>query len=133
VNRLPVSTAERWCVDIPFSIYLGWITVATVANIADWLYLVEWNGFGIAPQAWAIIMIVVASMLGLLMTLTRKDAAYVLVLAWSFVGIAVKQASVQNIFLTAWFATFFMLVLAVYNLMSKLKVQNQSAQRVQSI
>jgi len=67
VNRVSVSTAERWSVDIPFSIYLGWITVATVANITDWLYLVEWNGFGISAPAWAVIMIIVASIVGLLL------------------------------------------------------------------
>lgn len=75
VNRESVSRVEHWSVDIPFSIYLGWITVATVANISDWLYLVEWNGFGIPAQTWAVIMLAVASFLGVLMTLTRRDAA----------------------------------------------------------
>ncbi len=116
VNHVSVSTAERWSVDIPFSIYLGWITVATVANITDWLYLVEWNGFGIAPQTWAIVMIVVASIVGLLMTLTRKDTAYVFVLVWSFIGIAVKQADVANVAITAWIAAGAMLLLAIYSL-----------------
>ena len=116
VNRLPVSTAERWSVDIPFSIYLGWITVAAVANITDWLYLVEWNGFGIAAPVWAVIMIAVASVLGLLMTVTRRDAAYVFVLAWSFIGIAVKQASVPNVPTAAWVAAGLMLLSAVYGL-----------------
>jgi len=116
VNHVSVSIAERWSVDIPFSIYLGWITVATVANITDWLYLVEWNGFGIAPQTWAIVMIVVASIVGLLMTLTRKDAAYVFVLVWSFIGIAVKQADVANVAITAWIGAGVMLLLAIYSL-----------------
>ena len=101
VNRVSVSRAERWSVDIPFSVYLGWITVATVANITDWLYLVEWSGFGISAPVWAIIMIVVAAVVGLLMTLTRKDAAYVFVLVWSFIGIAVKQADAANVAVTA--------------------------------
>lgn len=116
VNRLPVSIAERWSVDIPFSIYLGWITVATVANITDWLYLVEWNGFGIAAPVWAVIMIIVASVLGILMTIMRRDAAYVFVLAWSFIGIAVKQVSVPNVSTAAWFAAGLMLLSAVYGL-----------------
>jgi len=116
VNRVSVSTAERWSVDIPFSIYLGWITVATVANISDLLYLIEWNGFGIAPQTWAVILIVVASIVGLLMTLTRKDAAYVFVLVWSFIGIAVKQADVANVAVTAWIGAGAMLLLAIYSL-----------------
>jgi hypothetical protein len=116
VNRVPVSRAERWSVDIPFSVYLGWITVATVANVTDLLYLVEWNGFGIAPTVWAVIMIVVASIVGLLMTLTRKDAAYVFVLVWSFIGIAVKQASIANVATTAWIGAVLMLILAIYSL-----------------
>ena len=119
VNRAPVSTAERWSVDIPFSVYLGWITVATVANVTDWLYLVEWNGFGIAAQAWAVIMIAVASLVGLLMALTRKDAAYLFVLVWSFVGIAVKQAPAPHVVTAAWIGAGLMLVLAVYSLMRR--------------
>src|SRR5512147_1849772 len=47
VNRTSVTRTEYWSVDVLFSVYLGWITVATVANLTDWLYLVEWNGFGI--------------------------------------------------------------------------------------
>ena len=119
VNKESVSRAERWSVDIPFSVYLGWITVATVANVTDWLYLVEWNGFGIAPQTWAVIMIVVASVVGLLMTLTRKDAAYVFVLVWSFIGIAVKQADVASVAITAWIGAGAMLLLAIYSLVRR--------------
>jgi len=116
VNKVVVSNSERWSVDIPFSIYLGWITVATVANITDWLYLIEWAGFGIAPQAWAVIMIVVASIVGLLMALIRKDAAYVIVLVWSFVGIAVKQTPAPSVMTAAWVCAGLMLLLAAYSL-----------------
>jgi hypothetical protein len=116
VNRSSVSRAERWSVDVPFGIYLGWITVATVANVTDWLYLVEWTGFGIPAQTWAVIMIAVASLLGLAMAITRRDAAYLLVLVWSYVGIAVKQLSAPEVVLTAWVGAGFMLVLAVYSL-----------------
>lgn len=119
VNRSAISNAERWSVDIPFSIYLGWITVATVANVTDWLYLVEWNGFGIAAQTWAVILIAVASLLGLLMALTRKDAAYLFVLVWSFAGIAVKQVSAPNVVTAAWVGAGLMLVLAFYSLMRR--------------
>ena len=65
VNRAQVTRLEYWSVDVLFSAYLGWITVATVANITDWLYLVEWNGLGIPAQTWAVIMLAVASLLRL--------------------------------------------------------------------
>ena len=116
VNRSSASGAEWWSVDLPFGIYLGWITVATVANVTDWLYLVGWNGFGIAAPTWAVIMIAVASVLGLLMALTRRDAGYLFVLVWSFVGIALKQVAAPNVVTAAWIGAGFMLVLAVYSL-----------------
>jgi len=116
VNRVSVSTAERWSVDIPFSVYLGWITVATVANITSWLYSIDWNGIGISAPVWAIIMIIVASVVGFLMALTRRDAAYLFVLVWSFIGIAVKQAEVASVATTAWIGTGFLFIMAVYSL-----------------
>jgi benzodiazapine receptor len=119
VGRTPVGTAEKWCVDVPFSIYLGWITVATVANVTDLLYYVNWNGFGIAPETWAVIMILVASLVGLLMALTRRDAAYLFVLVWSFAGIAVKQAAVPMVANAAWAAAVVALGLAVYSIIAR--------------
>jgi hypothetical protein len=116
VNGEVVSPAERWSVDIPFSIYLGWITVAAVANITDLLYLIEWNGFGISAPIWAVTMIIVASILGLLMAITRREIAYLLVLVWSFVGIALKQASSASVAATAWLAAGFMLIAVVYSI-----------------
>jgi len=119
VNRVSVTRAERWSVDIPFSIYLGWITVATVANVTDWLYLVNWNGFGISPMTWAVIMIAVASVVGLAMALLRRDAAYLFVLVWSFIGIAVKQTPAPMVVTSAWVAAVLMLGLAVFSLMRR--------------
>jgi hypothetical protein len=119
VGRVPVTGVEKWSVDIPFSTYLGWITVATVANVSDYLYLIQWNGFGIAPQVWAVIMIVIASLLGALMTVLRRDSAYVFVLAWSFVGIAIKQAATPLVANTAWAAAILMLGLAIFSIVQR--------------
>lgn len=116
INQVSVTRAERWSVDIPFSIYLGWITVATVANMTDWLYLVNWNGFGIPAMTWAVIMIAVASIVGLAMALLRRDAAYLFVLVWSFIGIAVKQTPAPLVVTSAWIAAALMLGLAVFSL-----------------
>ena len=101
--------------DVLFSVYLGWITVATVANISDWLYLVKWDGFGLSAPTWTILMLTVASLLGLGMALTRRDVGYLSVLVWAFVGIAVKQASTPAVALSAWIAAAVMLGLALYS------------------
>jgi hypothetical protein len=65
---------------------------------------------------WAVIMIAVASVLGLLMAFTRRDAGYLLVLVWSFAGIAVKQVSSPSVVSAAWVGAGAMLALAVYSL-----------------
>jgi hypothetical protein len=115
VNRLSVPPVERWSVDVPFSIYLGWITVATVANLSDWLYLVGWDGFGIPATTWAVMMITVASLIGITMAMIRRDTAYLLVLVWSFAGIAVKQTPAPDVVIAAWIGAGLMFVLALYS------------------
>jgi hypothetical protein len=122
VARAPASAVERWCVDLPFSVYLGWISVATVANVTSYLYSINWSGFGIPAQAWAVIMLAVASLLGLLMALTRRDSGYLFVLVWSFVGIALKQAEFAQVATGAWLAAALAFGLAVYSIIQRRKV-----------
>ena len=119
IGHTLVSNVEKWCVDIPLSVYLGWISVATIANISDWLYFVNWNGFGIAPQAWAVIMLIVASLFGLLMALTRRDSGYLFVFVWAFAGIAVKQAAAPLVAYSAWVAVVIALGLVVFSLVQR--------------
>jgi benzodiazapine receptor len=105
IGRRRVSTAETWLVSIPFSIYLGWITVATIANATSLLDYLNWSGWGIAPEWWAVIMLVAATIIASLVSLTRGDVAYILVIAWAFAGIAVKQSTTTVVAVTAWVMT----------------------------
>jgi len=119
IGLAPVGSAEKWCVDIPLSVYLGWISVATIANISDWLYYIHWNGFGIDPQVWAVIMLVVASLLGLWMTLSRRDSGYLFVFVWAFIGIAVKQSAAPLVANSAGLFAVIALGLAVFSLIQR--------------
>ena len=105
IGRAKVSPVEKWAVHIPFSIYLGWITVATVANFTSLLDYLNWGGWGISPAVWAVIMLAVATIVGGLMSFTRRDVAYDLVLVWAFAGIAVKHAATPLVATAAWVAT----------------------------
>ena len=93
----PVPRRERWFVNIPFSIYLGWISVATVVNVALVLYDAGWTGGGIAPEAWTVIMAVVAAGLGAWLAIERRDRPYPLVIAWALGAIAVRQSDMPLI------------------------------------
>lgn len=108
-GRNEASRAERWMVDLPFSIYLGWITVATVANAADVLYSLGWNGAPLSPQLWTVVMLLVATALAVLMGLRHFDIAYVAVIVWAFVGIVVKQRAIP---LVAWSAALLAVIAA---------------------
>jgi hypothetical protein len=119
IGRAPVSSGEKWFVRLPFSIYLGWITVATIANVTDVLKWVNWSGWGIAPQTWAVIMLVVAVVVAALMTFTRRDGAYLLVLIWAFAGIAVKFPSEPLVSTAAWIASTLSALFFVYTLWPK--------------
>jgi hypothetical protein len=86
-----VSAGKRWLVHVPFSIYLGWVTVATIANVTSVLYWAGWDGWGIPPQIWAVVMLVVGLAVATSMSYFRGDIGYLAVIVWAYVGIAVKM------------------------------------------
>jgi len=101
IGRARVALREKVFVHLPFSVYLGWITVAAITNVAVALTAVGWDGAGIDPMTWAILVTIVALIVTLAVITTRKDAAYSLVLIWALVGIMSNQSENQTVVLTA--------------------------------
>jgi hypothetical protein len=89
-GRARVTPAETWSARIPFSIYLGWISVATIANISDVLDYLKWNQWNLSDGTWMMGILVVVVVLAGLMSFTRRDAAYIAVILWALAGIGVK-------------------------------------------
>jgi hypothetical protein len=102
IGRGKVSKADTWAVRVPFSVYLGWITVATIANVTSVLDYVNWDRWGLSPETWMVIMLVVVLAVSLAMIITRRDIAYTLVILWALAGIAVKFASVPVVANSTW-------------------------------
>lgn len=113
IGRVAATAPMRWLVHLPFSIYLGWVSVATIANVTDVLYTYGWSGWGLNPQAWAIIMLAAATLLAAMMAARRRDLAYGAVIVWAQVGIAIKQSGVMPISAAAWVAVAMTAVLAL--------------------
>ncbi len=105
-----VSRGEWWTTHLTFSIYTAWVTVATVANVATYLVSVGWDGGFLSPAVWTVILLLVATGIGLLFLARWRDAAYVAVLVWAFIGIAVNHSEVT---LVSWTAAALAGVLAV--------------------
>lgn len=112
-GRTAALTAETWLVRVPFSLYLGWITVATAANVSQLLEYLGWGGWGISEPAWAVILLVVATAIAGAVSLTRGDIAYMLVIIWAFIGIALRHAATPTVSITAWVMTAIAAVLLV--------------------
>lgn len=91
IGTNPVSRIKRWCVTIPISIYLAWISVATIVNVACALSFASWNGWGISAQFWTVIMLLVAAALATFIAIDRRDIAYPGVTVWALVAVAIKH------------------------------------------
>lgn len=102
IGQTAVPAGEKWAVHLPFSIYLGWITVATVANVTDVLDYLKWDGFGIAPEIWMGIVLLAVLAIAVLMNFTRRDVAYAAVILWALAGISVKHAAVASVAIPTW-------------------------------
>jgi len=103
-GKTKVSSAETWAVRVPFSIYLGWITVATVANISDVLDFLKWNQFGISDAVWMVVILGAVVAIGGLMNFLRRDVAYTAVLLWALAGIAAKFPQEGLVTIAIWVA-----------------------------
>jgi hypothetical protein len=105
-----VPRAEFWTTHVPFSIYTAWVTVATVANASSFLVQVGYDGSPLTPAIWTVLLLIVATGIGLLFLSRWRDVAYVGVLVWAFAGIAVNQSEVA---LVSWTAAGLAALLAV--------------------
>jgi hypothetical protein len=104
IGETPVSKVETWLVRIPFSIYLGWITVATIANVTDVLSYLKWNQFGFSDGTWMLVILFAVVVISSLMSFTRRDIAYAAVILWALAGIGVKFPQQGIITISIWIA-----------------------------
>jgi translocator protein len=112
-----IDRRARWTTRVPFSIYLGWITVATIANVATVLQWAGFDGFGIAGELWGAGVLLVGLGIATAFVVREKDAAYGLVIVWAYAGILVKESAVLPVAVVAgagaiWVGALALLVLA---------------------
>lgn len=91
-----LTSEEKWFIKLPFSVYFGWITVATIANITVFLVYLKWNGFGIPESYWTVIVLLVGMLIGSWRTLKDRAIPYMLVFIWAYGAILFKHLSVSG-------------------------------------
>lgn len=95
-NKIELDFKEKIFIRLPFSIYFGWITIATIANITTFLVSIEWDRFGIPEEIWTVIVLLIGLLIGGLTIIKNKDIAYGSVIVWAYLGILIKHLSQQG-------------------------------------
>ncbi len=91
IGQHQVSSQDRWFIHIPISIYLAWIAVATVVNVAVTLYSLNWDGWGISSSVWTVIMMIVSSAIAAMVTVQGRNTTYIYVTIWALIAISIRQ------------------------------------------
>lgn len=118
------SLSTKIFTQFPLSIYLGWICIATIANLSAYLTSQNWGGFGIAYSYWVLIMIGAATLISLFMILVRRNFFFGLVVLWALYGIVLKRQQLNEvryeyIINAAWAAFIVVLIAVLINLFKK--------------
>ena len=91
IGKNKFTGMEKVFINMPFSLYLGWITIATIANISAWLVSINWSGWGVSEVTWTIIILIIGVIITIINSIKRTDSIYALVIIWSYIGIIIKR------------------------------------------
>jgi hypothetical protein len=83
--------ARRFFLSVPLRVYLGWISVATIANATALLVKTGWGGFGLDPRFWTVLVIIAGLAVALGFSLWKRQVAAPLVVVWAYAGIVIKR------------------------------------------
>jgi len=90
--NMAISHLPMGIIKAAFGVYLGWICIATIANVAALLVSYSWNGFGISQEAWTIIMISIGTIIAVLSLYRLNNPFIGVVVIWAFIGIIIKRS-----------------------------------------
>lgn len=85
--ELPNTPQYKLFLRLPFGMYLGWVSIALITNIAAYLTKTGWNGFGLDPRFWQMTMIAVATIISCWAVVKLNNVGYGLVVIWALGGI----------------------------------------------
>ena len=134
----PLTGRDRLFIRLPFGVYFGWITVATIANATTLLVYLGWNRFGLPEQIWSILILIIGALIGSATMIRNRDLAYGLVLLWAYAGILVKHLSgngfagqYPEVFAVV-IACLCLLLIALGNIAAKMVIIRKAAQKGQT-
>jgi len=126
LRKLPLlyTKKEYFFLQLPFGVYLGWITIATIANITALLVSLGWNRFGLSEDIWLTIMLFIAVALNIYILRKKKDFEYTAVVIWAFVGIIIKRNEMGQIDLIGFYTAISGIIILCISLYIFLRPKN---------
>ncbi|KOR77317.1 hypothetical protein AM232_01600 [Bacillus sp. FJAT-21352] len=93
-----IKKVEHTTFDLfPFSVYTGWVSVATIADISYYLTYINWDGFGVSASTWTIVLLITATILTFVFAGKNRDWCYPLVFVWAFIGIGIRNSDANPV------------------------------------
>ncbi|MFA6617791.1 MAG: TspO/MBR family protein [Candidatus Neomarinimicrobiota bacterium] len=122
---------KTFAVSVPINIYLGWITVATIANTTALLVAKNWGAWGISESSWTVTMILIATCITVIILIKKQTLCFALVIIWALIGIYIKRIGAdilyKDIIFTLSLSLGLLVVVSVYVLIKKrLQAQNNN-------
>jgi hypothetical protein len=96
LRKIPMTRKEWFFIKLPFSIYFGWITVATIANITALLVTMGFSGWGLSEPVWTSTLIIIGTLIFMTTAILARDIPYVATLIWAYAGILIKHNSASG-------------------------------------
>ena len=96
--NLKPETPSKALLKAAFGVYLGWICIATIANVTTWLVSIKWNAFGLSATFWTGGMIGVGALIVSLTTWRLRNMFIGIAVIWAFLGIIIKQNQLHDAF-----------------------------------
>jgi len=120
-HQRPASSAEFWTVDATFGLYTGWVTVATLVNLSVVLEQLSMRPFGLDRAAWALAMVVAATVIAVAVATQRRDPTYLAAILWAAIGIAVAPGQQETVAMTAWASASVLSVLVLWTVTDRIR------------
>lgn len=95
-RKMKLSIKDYLFIRLPFSVYFGWVTVATIANVTTLLVKLGFDGLGQSEALWTVLVILVGLVITSLTVIRNRDIAYGLTVIWAYLGIYIKHTSNQG-------------------------------------
>lgn len=126
MNLTKSSIVIKLCSVWPISIYAGWITVATIANIAAYLAKIGWTGGWFTEVQWTVVMIITATLVNIVVLFKRNMNVFVLVALWSLAAIYQRHLAVESAIVLSTQICFIVLLLAIVTQLFLRNKQNKA-------